>query len=142
MPEHASILGIETKHDTDAKDVEPPQGGGRTVIILLEQRLINPAHDLARLHRHLHLLAKMLAIVVNEKHQTVVLLTQVLQQDAFWLAVGTLHVINQKLREVACHDPTGMSRHGEAHHIASCLLERVEHGAVALRDALTQVLAQ
>ena len=132
---HLGILGIEAEHDAHAQDIQPPESLGRVVVILGEQRVIQASHNLSSLHRDLHLAGDVFFIAIDQKHQPVVLLTQILEQDFFGLAIGLLHVIDKKRREIAGHNPAGMIRYRHVGHIALGLLERVEHGAVALLDS-------
>ena len=84
----------------------------------------------------------MLALHVDEELQAVVLLREVLEQYLLGFAVGLLHVVDEELLEVARDNPARMLAHGQAHHVAPCLLEGVQQRAVALQDALAQVFAQ
>ena len=142
-PEDACILGIETEHQTDTKDVERLQRvlvGG--VDVLFQQFVVESAHNLARLHRHLHLLGKMLALRVNEEMQAVILLAQILQEYLLRLAVGLLHVVDQELGEVAGHNPPCPLAVGQLGVISLTLLEGCQQRAVALFDGCPQVLSK
>ena len=108
VAEDMSVLGIKAKHDADTKYIEPAQGFIGAVTILFKQCVINSANDFASLHGDAHLLGDMLAIGINEKLQAVILFPQVSQQDTFRLTVWELHVVNQKLGEVASDNPARM----------------------------------
>ena len=136
----ARILGIETEHQSDTQDVEPAQGPRRVVVVLPEQSLVNLPHYLAGLHRHLHLLAQVLALHIDKEPEPIVFLAEVLQQDALRFAVGLLHVIDKELGKVASYNPSRPLGIGQLGRIAFCLLEGSEALAVALSDGCTEVL--
>ena len=108
VPEDMSVLGVKAKHNANAKDIEPAQGFIGAVTILFKQCVINTANDFTSLHGDAHLLGDMLTIGIYEKLQAVILFPQVFQQDAFRLTVWELHVVNQKLGEVASDNPARM----------------------------------
>lgn len=83
----------------------------------------------------------MLAFRIDEEHQSVVLLTQVFQENLCRFAVGLLHVIDEELLKVARYNPSRMLRQRQARDVLLGLLKGVEHGAIALQDAFAQVLA-
>lgn len=74
--------------------------------------------------------------------QTVVLLTQLGEAYLERLAVGVLHVIDEKGREVAGYDPPRALAVGQGGTEALCLLEGGEQCAVALLDGRAQVLVE
>lgn len=76
---------------------------------------------------------------VDKELQAVVFAPKVLQEYLLWLAVRIFHVIDKELLEVTSHNPPRMLGDGQAEHITLRLLERSEHGAVALFDRLAQV---
>ena len=82
----------------------------------------------------------MLALRVHKKHQSIVFLTQILKQNLLRLAIRLLHIIDQKLREIASHNPSRTLRIRQLGSIALRLLKRIQHRSVALHDTLAQVL--
>lgn len=84
----------------------------------------------------------MFVVAIYEKEQSIVFLSQVFQQYLLRLAVGLLHVVDEKLREIACNNPSRMFRHWQADNISACLLKGIERLAVALQYAFSQVFAQ
>ena len=84
----------------------------------------------------------MQVLLLHEELQAVVFPLQVLQQDARRLALRVLHIIHVELGKVARHDPSrplGVGQHGG---VSLRLLEGREQRAVALPDALSEILAQ
>jgi len=48
----------------------------------------------------------MLGLLIDEELQTIIIGTEVFQQNAFWLAVRLFHIIDQELFEIAGNYPT------------------------------------
>ena len=142
VAEHSCILGIETEDDAHAEDIQPAQGFGRAVVVLHEQGIVDSAHYLACLHRHLQLFREVFALVVDEESQAIVVLAQVFQPDMLGLTVGLVHVVDKKVGEVARDNPFGMFVDRHVGHITLGLLEGIEHLPVALLDGRAQILAQ
>ena len=142
MSKDSGILGIETKHNTDTKDIKPTQGFGRIIPIGLQQSFINATNNLSGLHGNLHFLAQMFVLSINKEHQTVILLAKVFKQNLFRFAIWAFHVIDKELGKITSNNPTGMLGQRQAYHITASLLERIQHGTVALKDALSEVFSQ
>ena len=140
--EDPGILGIEAEDEADAEDVEIARRHRVVPVVLLDERVVEPSDNLAGLHRDLHLFLQVVAALVDEELQAVVVGAEVPEQDALRLALGVLHVVDVELGKVARHDPFGVLRDGQAEDIALCLLKRRQLPAVALKDGLAQVLAQ
>ena len=84
----------------------------------------------------------MLVTSLYEKLQSIVFTPEVFEEDALWLALGVLHVVDVEFGKVTGHYPSRVLRHGQCHHVALCLLEWVEHRAVALLYRCAKVLAK
>ena len=104
--EDTGIFCIQAEHNTNTKDIQPSQGFRRIVVILLQQGIVDTAHNLSGLHRYLHFLFDVFTLLVNEELQTVIFFPKIFEPDFFRLSVGLFHVINKKLFEVASHNPS------------------------------------
>ena len=109
---------------------------------MLQQGIIEDAHDLARLQGDLHLFFDVGVPGVHQELQAVVFFFQVAQLDDLRVASGTLHVIDIELGKVAGDDPPGPLGVGQLGGVAFDLLEWGQQGAVGLLDGLVQLFAQ
>ena len=81
----------------------------------------------------------MLAASVHQKLQAVKFLFQVRQLENFRLVVGTVHIVNLELLEIADDNPAGILVMGQIPGISSSLLVRGQHTAVRLLVPFPQV---
>ena len=143
LAEYPSVLGIEAEDQPHAKHVEGAHGlrlGG--VDVLLVESVVDLADDLASVEGHLLLLLQVLIALLHEELQAVVFPAQVLEEDLLRGGVGSLHVVDEELGEVASDDPTGMLGKGQPEDVALRLLVGGEGDAVALRDGRGEALAE
>ena len=135
-PKNAGILGIEAEHQSHAQNVEIPHRARVGQVILLDERIIHAAHNLASLHAHFHFLVDVDTSRVDEKLQAVVVVAQIDERDVLRLAVGVFHIVDVDFGKVASHYPARALRVGQGGRVALRLLERGEHGAIALTYGL------
>ena len=131
--ENTRILGIQAEHQPDAQLVQAFQRFRVLwVLVLLQKRVIEHPHQLARLEGDLHFLFYVLAARVHQELQTVGLLGQVLQPHDFRLIIGAVHVVYLELLEVAHDDPAGILVVRQIPGVAPGLLVGRQHAAVRL----------
>ena len=116
-------------------------GIGR-IDILLQDGVVQLAHQLARLDGDFHLLLNIGIGHIYQKLQPVVFLFQVSQVDFLRLAIGLFHIIHQEGGKVAGHNPARMLGQGQLRYIPFGLLKRRQQGTIRLPDRRTEVLVQ
>ena len=142
-PKDPRVLGIKAEHQPHAQHIQALQAarvGG--ILVLRQQRVVQPAHDGAGRYGNLHLLLDVLVFAVHQKLQAVIIPFQILKINNLWLAKGLFHIINIKLRKVARHNPARTLRIGQLGRIALGLLEGGQQAAVRLLDRLVQIFIQ
>ena len=139
--EDAGVFGVEAEHQTNAENVEGVEVRSRGLFAELRQeRVVNLAHDLARLDGDLQLALEAVAARVHQELQASDVAFEVLQQNLLRVVVRLFHVIDQELLEIACDNPLGMLGKGQLSDVFLGLLKRGEERAVALPDGRKQVL--
>ena len=137
---NTGVLGVQAEHQPDAQGVQAFQRVlGLRVFVLLQQGVVEDAHDLARLQGDLHFFFDVGAPGVHQELQAVVFFFQVAQLDDLRVASGTLHVVDVELGEIAGDDPPGPLGVGQLGGIPLGLLERRQQGTVGLLDGLVQL---
>ena len=141
--EDTGVLGVQAEHQPDAQSVQAFQRVlGLRGFVLLQQGIVEDAHDLARLQGDFHLFLDIGVPGVYQELQAVVFFFQIAQLDDLRVAGGPLHVIDVELGKVAGDDPPGSLGVGQFGGIPFGLLERGQQGAVRLLDGLVQLFAQ
>jgi len=105
---------------------------------LLQQRVVQLAHQFAGLQGDGHLPLQVLRAGVHQEVQAAVFLLQVLEIEDVGFRVGVVHVVNAEFLEIANDDPARVHAVGQQAAIAPRLLEGREHGAVGLTVGLGQ----
>ena len=137
--ENARILGVQAEHQPDAQGVQAFQRlwvGG--VFVLLQEGIVQHAHQLAGLERDLFFMLDGIAAGVHQEIQLGAVCGQVGQGQHLRLPVGEVHVVDLKGLEVAHHDPPGLLRLGQIGPIPPGLLIGGQEGAVRLLIATGQ----
>ena len=142
LAEDSGILGVQAEHQAHAKDVQRML---RRVIVgfdvLLLQRIIDTADDLAGIHRNLLLPLDVQPVRVGDEGKPGVLVRQVLQQHDLRSVERMPHVVDLERLEVAGHDPEGVFVRKHPLVVTTGLLVRCEHVTAGLQVLLREVLA-
>ena len=131
--ENARILGVQAEHQPDAQGVQAFQRlWVGWVLVLLQEGIVQHAHQLAGLERDLFFMLDGIAAGVHQEIQLGAVCGQVGQGQHLRLSVGEVHVVDLKGLEIAHHDPPGLLRLGQIGPIPPGLLIGGQEGAVGL----------
>ena len=134
------VLGVQAEYQPHAEDIQAVQGGlVLGVDVLLQDGVVEPSHQLARLHGDLLLAVDKLALFFHKESKAVVFLGQVAELDALGLSRGLLHIVDQKLLKITGDDPTGALGVGERGGVPLGLLEGVEQSPIGLANGTAEV---
>ncbi len=133
FPEYTGIFGIEAEHEANAEFIEGFLRLGIVWInILGKNPVVEGSHYLSGFYTDFQFLPDMDMVIVYKKRQSVEFLLQICQMNDFRSIARTLHVVDFKSLEVACHYPLRLLRDRQSGGIAPCLLVGSEFRSVRL----------
>ena len=105
---NACVLCIKAEYETDTKHIQTAQSFlAVRVNILFQNGIVQLAYKLTGFDGDLFLTVQKFALFFHKELQTVILLAEILQHNAFRLTGRLFHIVNKELFKIAGDDPTG-----------------------------------